>query len=119
MRLLIPLVLVAATACSPVFKLSTRQGNVIDEKKLEQVEVGMNREQVEYLLGSPLLADDFQPNRWDYVSYYRSGAGTEISRTVSLYFDGDILMRLEDSKPTPTPAPEKTAEEAAEPAEEA
>ena len=113
MRLLIPLVLVAATACSPVFKLSTRQGNVIDEKKLEQVEIGMTREQVEYLLGSPLVSDEFQPGRWDYVSYYRSGAGTEISRTVSLYFDGNILQRMQDSKPAPTPAAAENEEASA------
>lgn len=99
MRLLIPLVLVAATACSPVFKLSTRQGNVIDQEKLEQVEIGMNREQVQYLLGTPLVADEFQPLRWDYVSYYRSGAGKEISRTISLYFEGDTLSRIDDSRP--------------------
>ena len=112
MRLLIPLLLIATTACSPVFKLSTRQGNVIDEKKLEQVAIGMNRQQVEYLLGSPLLADEFQPNRWDYVSYYRSGAGKEISRTISLYFEGDTLSKIEDSKPKATPKPE-TAEDTA------
>lgn len=99
MRLLICSLALSIAACSPVFKLSTRQGNVIDQDKLDQVETGMTREQVRYLMGTPLLAEEFQPQRWDYVSYYRTGAGREIKRIVSLYFDGDELARIEDSKP--------------------
>lgn len=106
MRLLIPLVLVLATACSPVFKLSTRQGNIIDSEKLAQVETGMTREQVKYLLGTPLVADEFEPQRWDYVAYLRSGAGKEARHVVSLFFDGDTLKRIEDSNPPSTPAPD-------------
>lgn len=120
MRLLIPLILLAVTACAPVFKLSTRQGNVIDDEKLAQVSVGMTREQVHYLLGSPLVEDDFQPGRWDYVAYFRSGAGSEHSRTVSLYFDADNLQRIEDSKPPvpgATAAPEAKAAEAGAPSD--
>lgn len=99
MRLLIPLILVATTACSPVFKLNTRQGNMIDDEKLEQVEVGMTREQVHYLMGSPLVSDEFTPGRWDYVIYFRTGGGEEYRRTVSMYFDGDTLQRIDDSNP--------------------
>lgn len=108
MRLLIPL-LFALTACSPVFKLSTSQGNVIDEEKLAQVTPGMTQEQVLFLLGSPLVTDEFQPGRWDYVSYYRTGAGRESHRLVSLYFQGDQLQRIEDSKP-PKPAEDDAAQ---------
>lgn len=108
MRLLIPLLLVLTTACSPVFKLNTRQGNMIDDEKLDQVKVGMTREQVHYLMGSPLVRDDFSTGRWDYVVYFRTGDGEEYRRTVSMYFDADTLQRIDDSKPP------KTADEDAE-----
>jgi outer membrane protein assembly factor BamE len=121
MRFLIPLLFVLS-ACSPLFKLSTSQGNVIDDKKLSQIEVGMNKEQVRYLLGSPLVTDDFQPNRWDYVAYFRRGSGEELQRTVSMFFNGEKLEIIQDSQPpkaqediaetaadapetTPTPSP--------------
>ncbi len=97
MRLLIPL-LFALSACSPVFKLATSQGNALDEKKLAQVSPGMTPEQVQYLLGTPLITDEFQPERWDYVSYYRSGEGKAHSRVVSLYFAQGQLERIVDSK---------------------
>ena len=115
MRLLLIVLSAAAliSGCQIVYKLPTRQGNVIEQKQLDQLRLGMNREQVEYLLGSPLVSDEFQPGRWDYVSYYRSGAGTEISRTVSLYFDGNILQRMQDSKPAPTPAAAENEEASA------
>ncbi len=112
MRLLIPLILVVTTACSPVFKLSTRQGNMIDDDKLAQVNVGMTQEQVHYLMGSPLIHDEFEPNRWDYAVYFRTGDGEEFRRTVSLYFDGDTLQRIDDSKP-----PQKAEEDAVQPEE--
>lgn len=110
MRLLIPLILVVTTACSPVFKLNTRQGNMIDDEKLQQVETGMTREQVHYLMGSPLVQDDFSPGRWDYVVYFRTGAGEEYRRTVSMYFDGDLLQRIDDSNPPKMVGDEETAE---------
>lgn len=97
MRLLIPL-LFALSACSPLFKLSTSQGNALDEKKLEQVTTGMTPEQVRYLLGSPLVTDEFDPQRWDYVSYFRSGDGKVQRRVVSLHFAGGKLARIDDSK---------------------
>ncbi len=116
MRLLIPLIF-ALSACSPVFKLGTSQGNLIDDKKLAQVETGMTQEQVRYLLGTPLLTDEFQPERWDYTAYYRSGAGKEQHRTVSLFFNNGELQRIEDSNPPKKAVEQDSDEPAAQPAQ--
>ena len=99
MRLLLIPLLFTIAACSPVFKLSTSQGNAIDNEKLAKVEPGMTPDQVRFLLGTPLVVDEFLPRRWDYVSYYRSGDGKERQRVVSLYFENGELARIEDSKP--------------------
>lgn len=92
-------VALVASGCQLVYKLPTRQGNVIEQKKLDQLEVGMTREQVRFLLGTPLAASPYDTARWDYLGYYRSPRGTEAERTVSLFFDGDTLARMEGTTP--------------------
>jgi outer membrane protein assembly factor BamE len=83
------------SACQIIYKLPTRQGNVIEQKQLDQLQVGMTREQVHFLLGTPIAASPFREDRWDYVGYYKSPRGQESSRVVTLYFDKDSLQRME------------------------
>ncbi len=86
----------ALTGCQIVYKLPTRQGNVIEQKQLDQLAVGMTREQVLYLMGTPLAASPFRDDRWDYVGYYKSPRGKESKRVVTLYFDdAGALARME------------------------
>lgn len=96
MRLLMILAASAAlSACSLVYKLPTRQGNVIEQKQLDKLEIGMTREQVKFLMGTPLAASPFRDDRWDYVGYYKSPRGKETSRTVSLWFESGLLAKME------------------------
>jgi outer membrane protein assembly factor BamE (lipoprotein component of BamABCDE complex) len=52
-------------------------------------------------MGTPLAATPFRDDRWDYVGYYKSPRGEVTQRTVSLYFDGNQLARLEGAEPEP------------------
>lgn len=100
MRLLMILAASAAlSACSLVYKLPTRQGNVIEQKQLDKLEIGMTREQVKFLMGTPLAASPFRDDRWDYVGYYKSPRGKETARTVSLWFESGLLARMEGVAP--------------------
>lgn len=90
-------------ACELVYKLPTRQGNVIDQKDLDALQIGMSRDQVRFLLGTPIAASAFRNDRWDYVGYYKNPRGHVFSRTVSLYFDGETLARMEGEKSTASP----------------
>ncbi len=87
------------SACSLVFKLPTRQGNVIEQKQLDQLKVGMTREQVTYLMGTPIAASPFRSDRWDYLGYYKSPRGVENNRMVTLFFEKDTLARMEGVAP--------------------
>jgi len=99
MRLAVLAVLVLSLcACEIVHKLPTRQGNVIDQKELDALEIGMSRDQVKFLLGTPIAASVFRNDRWDYVGYYKNPRGRVYSRTVSLFFEGDSLARMEGEK---------------------
>ncbi|MEC9363711.1 MAG: outer membrane protein assembly factor BamE, partial [Pseudomonadota bacterium] len=67
MRLVFLLVCACALAgCQIIYKLPTRQGNVIEQKQLDQLQTGMTREQVLFLMGTPLAASPFREDRWDY-----------------------------------------------------
>ncbi len=99
MRLLAALCLcIALPACGLVYKLPTRQGNVIEQKQLDQLKTGMTRDQVRFLMGTPLAASPFREDRWDYVGYYKTPRGQLFTRNVTLYFEGDKLARTEGAE---------------------
>jgi outer membrane protein assembly factor BamE len=87
------------TSCGIVYKLPTRQGNVIEQKQLDQLKTGMTRDQVKFLLGTPLAASPFRDDRWNYVGYYKTPRGQVFTRTVTLHFEGDKLARSEGAEP--------------------
>lgn len=118
MRLVLCLALVLPlSACNLVYKLPTRQGNVIEQKDLDAVQLGMSREQVRFVLGTPIASSAFRPDRWDYVGYYKNPRGKVYSRTVNLYFEDDRLARIEGETAPPagnTPSEEPDLEALAE-----
>src|SRR5262245_1334420 len=59
-------------ACGIIFKLPTRQGNVIEQKDLDKLQIGMSHQQVQFLLGTPIAASSLRPDRWDYLAYYKN-----------------------------------------------
>lgn len=93
--LVIVLVSSGLGACQLIYKLPTRQGNVVDQKDLDKLQTGMTRDQVRFLLGTPIAKSPFRDDRWDYVGYYRSPRGELNTRAVSLFFDADTLVRMD------------------------
>jgi outer membrane protein assembly factor BamE len=98
------LLLLPLAGCDLVYKLPTRQGNVLEQKEIDKLTVGMTREQVRFVLGTPIAASGLREDRWDYFGYYKPPRGKPLSRTVSLYFEGDKLVRMEGNE-----APKKDA----------
>ena len=96
-RLLMPAALLAASLVSAcVYKLDTQQGNLLDAEQVDAVEVGMTRSQVRFLLGTPMVADPFSLDRWDYMYYFRAGKGGDTRRShVVVFFDGDTVTRID------------------------
>ncbi len=86
--------LVASCAYVP----DVQQGNAFDDKQLAQLKTGMTRQQVIFLMGTPLLKDPFHRNRWDYVHTYKKGKGKTRRRLLTLYFKGNRLDRIDRSQ---------------------
>jgi outer membrane protein assembly factor BamE len=90
---------VSLTAGACVYRINIQQGNFLDQKDVDQVKDGMTRSQVRYLLGTPMVADSFDKERWDYIYYLKKGRSRHVdSRRVTVYFDGDKVAKLD--KPT-------------------
>ena len=90
------ILIVPLTAC--VYRQDIMQGNRIDEEKLVQLEVGMTKAQVEFLLGSPALIDSYHPDDWHYVHFTKVGdSGNVDKRVMSLKFDENLLKSIEGS----------------------
>jgi len=84
----------ALSAC--VYRIDIQQGNLLEEDSVAQVEVGMSRSAVEFLLGTPMVADSFHQGRWDYPYYLRRGRSDEIFRRwIVVYFEDDLVSRIE------------------------
>ena len=77
------------------YRIDVRQGNYVDQEMVAQLRRGMCRDQVRYVLGSPLVVDMFRSDRWDYVYRFRPGSGEAQQRVISLFFAGDVLDRIE------------------------
>lgn len=86
------------------YKAPVQQGNWLTASQVERLEVGMSREQVRFLLGSPTLQDIFRDDRWDYPYFYQPGSGAAEKRLFTVWFDGDLLTRWEgDAMPDRQP----------------
>lgn len=93
--ILVSLLALSLSGCFLVYKLPTRQGNVIDQRQFDLLKVGQTREQVKFLLGTPIATSPFRNDRWDYYGYYKDPRGKVSTRTISLFFSGDKLDTME------------------------
>jgi outer membrane protein assembly factor BamE len=82
------------SAC--VYRMDIQQGNLLAEDTIDQVQVGMSRSAVEFLLGTPMVADSFHTERWDYPYYLRRGRSSDVVRRwIIVYFEDDRVARIE------------------------
>jgi outer membrane protein assembly factor BamE len=84
----------AVSGC--VYRINIQQGNFLNQSAVDTVKTGMTRSQVRYLLGTPMVADSFNKERWDYIYYLKKGRSRHVdSRRVTVYFEGDKVAKLD------------------------
>ncbi|MDQ0142566.1 outer membrane protein assembly factor BamE [Cupriavidus necator] len=83
-----------ANAITP-YRINIVQGNFVSREAASQLREGMTRDQVKFLLGTPLLTDVFHANRWDYVFSFRRGNTPVVQqRRYTVFFDGERLVKF-------------------------
>jgi outer membrane protein assembly factor BamE len=79
-----------------VYRPNIQQGNLLKVEDVDQVTPGMTRSQVRYLLGTPMVSDPFDPQRWDYVYTFKRGRHRHVDRAhFVVRFDGDKVSQVE------------------------
>lgn len=91
----------AITSLTPVvtsvitpYRIDVRQGNFVTQEMVAQLKPGLSRDQVRFILGSPLIADMFHVDRWDYVYSFKPGRGEAQQRTLTVFFQDNKLVRV-------------------------
>lgn len=80
-------------ACT--YKPDIQQGNMVTGEKLAQLKPGMDKNQVIFILGPPMLADPFHKERWDYFYSFKAGRKDTTRHGATLYFKDGFLTRIE------------------------
>jgi outer membrane protein assembly factor BamE len=81
-----------------VHRINIQQGNLITQEMVNELKPGMTKQQVRFLLGTPLLVDSFHPDRWDYL--YTNRPESKSARTpveqkrLSLFFKNERLVKI-------------------------
>lgn len=92
----IALLIAATWLAGCVYRIPIQQGNFLEPKEIDQVDVGMTRSQVRYLLGTPMVADPFDNSRWDYVYHLKRGRIREPQRRhFIVFFEGEKVTKVE------------------------
>lgn len=78
-----------------VHKIDIQQGNILDQDMIDTLQPEMTKAQVRFVLGTPLISDTFDQNRWDYPYRHTSPSGVETKNHVTIYFDDqDVLKEI-------------------------
>lgn len=98
--IILPFFSIILPACSVgdlpfVYKIDVQQGNVYTQEMISQVQLGMNKTQVQGIMGTPLLTDVFDVNRWDYYTSDQFGREPREQERLTLFFDNDQLAHVE------------------------
>lgn len=76
------------------YHIAIRQGNYVTQEMVAQLKPGLTRDQVRFILGTPLVADPFHSNRWDYVYSYQAVRQKPEYRRMIVFFEDGRLSRL-------------------------
>ena len=97
----VALMLLALSACAYVpkvtpYRMEIQQGNMVDQEMVSKLTPGMTKEQVRFILGTPLVVDPFRVDRWDYVFIRQPANKQEVEkRRVIVFFEDNRLKRVE------------------------
>jgi outer membrane protein assembly factor BamE len=85
--------LLLTTGC--LYRMDIKQGNLLDPTQVVQLQNGMTKSQVRFLLGTPMLPDGFDSDRWNYYYYEKIAKRKPSTVRVTVWFKDDKVERFE------------------------
>ena len=97
------LMALALTGCSSlidmefpgVHKMDVQQGNIITDEMVDLLRLGLTRDQVQYVMGTPLVVDTFNDSHWDYVYQLKQGDGSITEARLRVIFVNDRVSEIQ------------------------
>jgi outer membrane protein assembly factor BamE len=77
------------------YRIDIQQGNFVSQEMVAQLKRGMTKDQVRFVLGTPLVTDIFHADRWDYVYMLDQPGKPRVQRRLAVFFEDNKLVRLE------------------------
>ncbi len=94
--LLVILTSITLAGCVRSYRVEIQQGNVISAEQIEKLTPGTSRNEVRFILGTPLIADPFHAERWDYFYSLDPAKGEQVTKyRLSIWFENDLVTRTE------------------------
>tara|TARA_R110000737_G_scaffold15032_7_gene31355 strand:+ start:2770 stop:3117 length:348 start_codon:yes stop_codon:yes gene_type:complete len=97
-RVLTIVIALSVSACSSwVYRIDIPQGNYLEQKDIDKLQIGMTKEQVKFVLGSPVVEGAFNKDIWHYVYRFKSGRSTEFDtkKQFTIKFDDNKVVTAE------------------------
>ncbi|MCF6435063.1 MULTISPECIES: outer membrane protein assembly factor BamE [Pseudoalteromonas] len=86
---------VMLSGCSSwVYRINVPQGNFLEQSDVDKLRVNMTREQVLFVLGSPIAKDAFNNQKWHYAYVFNIDRESEQRKSLTVHFDGDKLTKI-------------------------
>ncbi len=104
----IPLAVTMLSGCSVlerlVYRIDINQGNYVEQQAVEQLKFGMTKEQVRFVLGSPMLIENGVPNTWYYIYHHTPGHNPSVQKNLIVNFNdaGQLIELSGDFQPSDT-----------------
>ena len=80
-----------------VYKPTILQGVILDIKEVNQLQLGMSKQSVMNLIGSPSIIDPFHQYQWDFINHSTIDGEIEIRYRLRLIFSGNLLSEIDKS----------------------
>ena len=84
--------LISSCSSFSFYKVPVTQGNIFEEEDIEKLQVGQSMDQVQFILGSPMIKDPFHSNRWDYLNLITVGDEKIVEKKLVVIFDDKNLL---------------------------
>ena len=86
------ILLISACSSFSFYKVPITQGNIFEDEDIEKLQIGQSMNQVQFILGSPMIKDPFHSNRWDYLNLVTIGDEKIVEKKLIVIFDDENLL---------------------------